>query len=102
MTAALILDLSYGGAKFSCDQQTVKRMFPQDQAAVGMILDAEIEVHFILPTESKRGAAFMARARVVHSERLAQDLFNVGVQFLGLNQADARKLEDYIEQSRSG
>lgn len=102
MMAGLILDLSYGGAKFSCDQQTVMAMFPQDQAAVGMILDAEIEVHFKLPTEGKRAAAIKVRARVVHSERLAQDLFNVGIQFLALNQTATKKMETFIAQSRPG
>ncbi len=102
MIAAQILDLSYGGLKFSCDLQTIKAIFPQDQAAVGMILDAEIEVHFRLPTESKRATAIKARVRVVHSERLAQDLFNVGVQFLGLNQTATKKLEDFLDKSQPG
>jgi len=100
MNVALIHDLSCGGVKFSCNQHTVGNIFPDDQAPLGVILDAYIEIHFRLLPEDNRTAAIKTSARVIHTERLAQDLFQVGVEFINLNQAATKKLEDFIEASR--
>ena len=98
VTAARVLDLSIGGLKFCCDHTTIKHIIPNSQQALGMILGVEIVVHFTIKLEGKRAAAFKTPARVIHSERLAQDLFHVGIQFLGLDTTAASKLETSIEE----
>lgn len=100
MNAALIHDLSCGGVKFSCNQHTISRIFPDDQAPLGVVLDVYIEIHFRLDADDKRAAAIMTSAKVIHTERLAQDLFQVGVQFIDLNQAATKRLEAFILTSR--
>ena len=100
MNAALIHDLSCGGVKFSCNQHTVDIIFPDDQAPLGVVLDAYIEIHFRLYTEDKRAASIMTSARIIHTERLAQDLYQVGVQFIGLKQVEMKRLETFILASR--
>ncbi|UCC55923.1 MAG: PilZ domain-containing protein [Gammaproteobacteria bacterium] len=96
LSAARVLDLSIGGLKFSCNHATIKRIMPNDQQSLGMILGVEIVVHFNIKLEGKRAAAIRAPARVIHSERLAQDLFHIGIQFLGLDANTSSKLEAYI------
>lgn len=100
MNVALIHDLSCGGVKFSCNQHTVGKIFPDDQAPLGVVLDVYIEIHFRLHAEDKRAAAIMSGAKVIHTERLAQDLYQVGVQFIDLNQAETERLETFILASR--
>jgi len=100
MKVALIHDLSCGGVKFSCNQHAVSNIFPDDQAPLGVVLDVYIEIHFRLHAEDKPAATIKTSARVIHTERLAQDLFQVGAQFINLNQAATKKLETFIEASR--
>ena len=100
MKVALIHDLSCGGVKFSCNQHAVSNIFPDDQAPLGVVLDVYIEIQFRLYAEDKPAATIKTSARVIHTERLAQDLFQVGVQFINLNQAATKKLETFIEASR--
>jgi hypothetical protein len=100
MNVALIHDLSCGGVKFSCNQHAVSNIFPDDQAPLGVVLDVYIEIHFRLLEEDNRAASIKTGAKVVHTERLAQDLFQVGVEFIGLDEAETGKLETFIEVSR--
>ena len=100
MNVALIHDLSCGGVKFSCNQHTVSRIFPDDQAPLGVVLDVYIEIHFRLQPEDKHAAAIMTNAKVIHTERLAQDLYQVGVQFIDFDQAATARLETFIRASR--
>lgn len=94
--SARILNLSAGGLKFSCDQETFHRIIPEDQRTPGPVLDVEIEIQFALQPGEHRETAFDTRASVVHSERLAQDLFHVGIQFSDLDNAVVERLEAYI------
>lgn len=100
MKVALIHDLSCGGVKFSCNQQTIGNIFPDDQAPLGVVLDVFIDIHFSLHEADRSVAAIKTSARVIHTERLAQDLFQVGVQFIDLSQAATRQLENFIEAFR--
>lgn len=93
-----ILDLSLGGMKFSCGQQTIKQILPEEEGGVGLIMDATIEVNFKLPSPGKRATAINTNARLIHSERLAQDVFHVGIQFISLNKTAISKLEAFIEE----
>lgn len=98
VAVARVLDLSIGGLKFSCDHATFVKIIPESQQALGLILGVEVVVHFTIKLQGKRAAAIKTRARVIHSERLAQDLFHVGIQFLDLEPTTASKLEKYIKE----
>ncbi len=93
---ARVMDLSTGGLKFSCDRTTIQKIIPESQQALGLILGVEIVVHFTVKLQGKRASAIKNQARVIHSERLAQDLFHVGIQFLDLDHTSAGKLETFI------
>jgi c-di-GMP-binding flagellar brake protein YcgR len=100
MKVALIRDLSCGGVKFSCNQQVVNNIFQEDEAPLGVVLEAYVDIHFRLLPEDRRAAAIKTGARVIHTERLAQDLYQVGVEFIDLNQTAANKLEAFIAASQ--
>ena len=99
-SVALILDLSCGGVKFSCNQQVVNKLFPEDAAPLGVVLDVFINIQFNLSEDDAPDALIKTGARVVHTERLAQDLFQVGVHFIDLTQAATEKLQIYIGECR--
>ena len=92
-----ILDISIGGLKFSCSHDTVNNLIPEGERTVGLIMDAGIDIQFKLPSDKKRTTAIKTSARIIHSERLAQDVFHVGVQFNTLDINALRQLEAYIE-----
>lgn len=99
-SVALILDLSCGGVKFSCNQQVVNNLFPEDKAPLGVVLDVFINMQFSLSENDAPDSLIKTGARVVHTERLAQDLFQVGVQFIDLTQAATEKLQIFIGEGR--
>ena len=94
---ARILNLSIGGLKFRCGMQVIDNILPQDQRTPGQILDVEMDIAFELPQEGATPPLpVRARATIVHSERLAQDEFHVGVQFIDLEESIYGPLESYI------
>lgn len=97
-TTARVLDLSTGGLKFNCDRATIKKIIPDNQQSLGLILGVEIVVHITIKLQGKRPSVIKTPARIIHSERLAQDLFHVGIQFLDLDPTAVSKLETYIEE----
>lgn len=96
MNVALILDLSRGGVKFSGNQLVINSMFPENEAPLGVVLDVFINIHFNLSEEESPDSLIKTGARVIHTERLAQDLFQVGVEFIDLTEAAKKSLQDYI------
>jgi len=96
MNVALMLDLSCGGVKFSCNQQVINSMFTESEAPLGVVLDVFINVHFNLSEDESLDSLIKTGARVIHTERLAQDLFQVGVEFIDLTQAATKSLQDFI------
>jgi len=96
--AARVLDISIGGLKFSCDLATIKKIIPESKQALGLILGVEVVLQFTIKLQGKRPSAIKTKARVIHSERLAQDLFHVGIQFLDLDTATVIRLEAWIEE----
>ena len=96
LVTAQVLDLSIGGLKFRCSHATVNNLIPEGERTVGLIMDVMVDVQFKLPAETKRVNSIKTTARIVHSERLAQDVFHVGVQFTGLEIKDIQQLEAYI------
>ncbi|MGD8629153.1 MAG: PilZ domain-containing protein [Gammaproteobacteria bacterium] len=92
-----ILNLSIGGLKFRCGMQVINSILPEDQRTPGQILDVEMDIVFDLPQAGDSSSpSVRTRATIVHSERLAQDEFHVGVQFIDLEQSMSVLLERYI------
>lgn len=102
MKVALIRDLSCGGVKFSCNQQVINNIFPNNEAPLGVVLDVYVDIHFRLQPEDEGTESIKTGARVIHTERLAQDLFQVGVQFINLDEMASKQLESFIGASRPG
>ena len=100
MNVALVLDLSCGGMKFSCNQQVVNNMFPDDEAPLGVVLDVFINIHFNLSEDESPDSLIKTGARVIHTERLAQDLFQVGVEFIDLTRPATETLQVFIGEYR--
>ena len=100
INVALILDLSCGGVKFSCNQHVVNNLFPEEEAPLGVVLDVFINIQFNLSEDDAPDSLIKTGARVVHTERLAQDLFQVGVQFIDLTQPATEKLQIFIGEYR--
>jgi len=98
---AHILNLSVGGLKFRCGLQVINSILPEDQRTPGQILNVEMEISFALPRTADELTQIRTRASVVHSERLAQDEFHVGVQFIEPEDSVIRQLERFINTSLS-
>ena len=96
MNVALMLDLSCGGVKFSCNQHVINSMFINSEAPLGVMLDVFINIYFNLSEDESPDSLIKTGARVIHTERLAQDLFQVGVEFIDLTQAATKSLQDFI------
>ena len=97
MSAAQILDISIGGLKFSCSHELVNNIIPDGERTIGLIMDAGVDIQFQLSSDKERVADIKTGARIIHSERLAQDVFHVGIQFNTLSSNAIRQLEAYIE-----
>jgi hypothetical protein len=97
MLPAVIVNLSLGGLKFSCARDTVHHILPSDQRTPGQVMGVMIQIQFDLQLPAQTSLSFDATARVVHSERLAQDVFHVGIQFIHVDEADLAILKDYID-----
>lgn len=95
-TAVRLLNLSDGGMKFECGLQQINQLLPEEQRTPGMVMDVVLDVHLKLASGNSRAPTVSGRARLAHYERLAQDRFHVGIEFVELDKAQQRKLEDYI------
>jgi hypothetical protein len=91
-----ILNLSIGGLKFRCGLDVINTILPEDQRTPGQIIDVEMDISFELPRVDAPALPVRVRARIVHSERLAQDEFHVGVHFMDLNPAVSKPLASFI------
>lgn len=96
LVAVQLLNLSAGGMKFQCGLQEINSLLPEEQRIPGMVSDVMLEVRLKLKTDGGRAAVVTGKVRLVHYERLAQDRFHVGVEFTGIDTAQQRKLEDFI------
>lgn len=96
-----ILNLSAGGLKFSCTQETALRILPEEQHTPGLVADVIVELRLQLPLpDRKKPALINCNADVIHTERLAQDTWHIGIQFLALREIDKKAVQTYIENSR--
>lgn len=97
LSAARILNLSLGGLKFSCRRDAFHSMVPADQRTPGRVIDVMIELDFELQLPGQPASAINTQATIIHSERLSQDEFHIGVQFIGMDEAAFRVLRAYVE-----
>jgi hypothetical protein len=98
---AMIVNLSAGGLTFSCGRDTVHQILPKDQQTPGQVTGVMIEIQFDLQSPPQPGLSLNPRARVIHSERLAQDVFHVGIQFIHIDESDVVALKGYIDATLS-
>jgi c-di-GMP-binding flagellar brake protein YcgR len=101
--AAEMLNLSAGGMKFSCSQAVFTGLLPEGQRTPGLVQDVLVEVEFQLALPGMEPCTIRTTAAIIHTERLAQDCYHVGIQFQYLPEAEARAIEQYIahlEQNR--
>jgi hypothetical protein len=94
---AVIVNLSPGGLKFSCGRDVVYQILPQNQRTPGQVTGVMIEIQFDLQPPAQPRLSLNLMARVIHSERLAQDVFHVGIQFIHIDEADVAALKRYID-----
>ena len=97
---AVIVNLSVGGIKFRCSRDAAHHILPRDQRIPGQVSGVTIALKFNLQPPKQEHRSFDVAAKVIHSERLAQDVFHVGVQFLGLDEIELTTLRTYIESNR--
>jgi hypothetical protein len=93
---AKILNLSVGGLKFACGRDTFNQILPKDQRIPGQVTDIVIEIRFALQPPSQSSLPVDTNARVIHSERLAQDVFHIGVRFINLDDTTVQILSECI------
>jgi hypothetical protein len=94
---ARLLNLSLGGMKFQCGLQLINAIIPEEQRTPGTILDVVLDFHFEIGTDSRKASPVRGKARLVHYERLAQDRFHVGIEFLDLEHELQGRLDEYID-----
>lgn len=101
LSAARILNLSVNGLKFSCGRDTFHRMLPEDQRTPGRVVDVTIEIDFELHPRGQPASACNTQAAIIHSERLSQDEFHIGVQFTRIDDDTFKLLKACVEEGAS-
>jgi hypothetical protein len=100
--AAIIINLSVGGAKIECDHPTFKAIIPAEQHTPGQVADVDVCIKFSLRPVNRRAMNMALTARVIHTERLAQDTYHIGIQFRELRKTDYNRLENHIDEVVAG
>ena len=95
---AIILNLSVGGLMLECNRETYSSLIPPEQSTPGQVSDVPVIVKFSLSPIGRRAMNMQLTAMVIHSERLAQDRFHIGIQFTGVSKANMNRLENHIDQ----
>jgi hypothetical protein len=94
---AVIINLSAGGLKFACNREAFNLLLPEDQRIPGQVSDVEIGIQFKLPVAGENTPlAIHTRGRIIHTERLAQDSYTLGVQFIDLDENDGLAIAAHI------
>jgi PilZ domain len=99
MHPALMHNLSPGGLKFSCAHDTFIALVPESQRTPGLVQDVRIEIQFQLTSSGgKEPSTIRAEADIIHTERLAQDCYHIGAQFLQLQDDAVQAIESYVTE----
>ena len=92
-----VINLSAGGLRLACNLATYEAIIPEEQRTPGQVIDVHIDIKFTLQPDNQPPVDLQLRAMVIHSERLAQDNFHIGIQFEGMDKSDFNRLEEYVE-----
>jgi hypothetical protein len=95
-----IHDLSVDGLRFGCARHTIHNILPENRRTPGPVMDIVVEIHFELQLPNLTAQAVKCKATLVHFERLAQDEFHVGVQFINMNKTATKALEAFLETAQ--
>ena len=93
-----IINLSAGGLRLACNLNTYQAIIPEEQRTPGQVIDVDVVMKFSLQPAKGPKADLKLTAMVIHSERLAQDSFHIGVQHTDMDKSDLNLLEDYIAE----
>ena len=95
---ATIINLSVGGLKIKCDLATYKAIIPAEQHTPGQVADVCVCINFSLDPINRGAMNLDLNSLVIHTERLAQDTYHIGIQFRGLRKSDFNHIESHIEE----
>ena len=96
LSAGQILNMSVDGLKFACERHALHSILPQHERTPGSVRGIEVEIHFELQLPDQAPLPVKCNARMVHFERLAQDNFHVGLQFISLGETTAKAIHTYL------
>lgn len=99
LSDAQICDLSAGGLKFSCGRHTISNILPENIRAPIPLTGTSVKIQFELQQPDQAALTVKCEARVVHFERLAQDIFHVGLQFISMDKTEKKALHAYLEST---
>ena len=92
-----VINLSAGGLRLACNLETYEAIIPAEQRTPGQVMDVQVEIKFALQPINQPSVDMQLGAMVIHSERLAQDNFHIGIQYKGISKSDLNLLEEYIQ-----
>jgi len=93
---ATIFDMSAGGLRIACDRPAYEKLIPANQRIPGLVHDVSATIRFSLKTGNGRASSITAEVDVVHTIRLAQDSFHLGVKIRDMSRDDRGRLEKYV------
>lgn len=94
---ALTVNISPAGVQIACDRVTVNSILPLNRQATGEPR-REFDVRLRFPESSGMPDVIETRCAAAFSRRMAEHEYRVGLQFLGLEDDDYRKLEHFLER----
>jgi len=97
LSTGQVYDLSVDGLKFGCTRHTIHNILPENRRTPGPVMDIVIEIHFELQLPDLKTQAMNCKATLIHFERLSQDEFHVGVQFINMDKTATEALEAFLE-----
>ena len=97
LSTCYISDMSEGGLKFSCGHHTICNILPENRRTPDLVTDVLVEIHFELADRGPTALVIKCTATLVHFERLAQDEYHVGVQFVRLDKTMRKGLHAYMQ-----
>ena len=90
-------NLSRTGVMISCDQDTVKRLIPdQRPPAPGQWIS--VKTRFSVPVLPTQPVAIVADGNIVHMRRIARDEFQLGIQFCEFEGNGFDYVDRYVSQ----
>ena len=99
LSAGLIRDMSQGGLKLSCGQDTIYNILPENNRTPGMISDVMVEIQYEILRPDQTTLAVKCNANLIHFERLAQNNFHLGIEFVRMDKSTKKGLRSYLQSA---